>query len=254
MSNIFKTNSRFAALIDDKIIDTNLKKNKKKVNNEEKTSENNKIKDDDKLFKQKYNTTPHRHDNKNNNFINKYSKENHEIIQKEKQLNENKKKDEILLKSIAIENFPDLVKTVKKEEPNEKLNISFIEKLNTEVAKKTNEKEDNDFVNLQPGWCLIKKDKMTNKTIMKIKLIQNFENKNLCDVLCDLHEKRTAEYIEMWGYDAWEKNFRSPTWDYEYFNKLDQEYEQETEKLGETEEDNEYITDYDKHNNYWKHY
>jgi hypothetical protein len=76
------------------------------------------------------------------------------------------------------------------------------------------------------------------------------------NALVALHEKRTAEYIELYGYDTWEKMFRSPTWDYDYFDRLDREYEEEMERLQEEEdakEQEEHSTDYDKHNNYWKY-
>ena len=48
-----------------------------------------------------------------------------------------------------------------------------------------------------------------------------------------LHEKRTNEYKELWGEDEWERMFIFPNYDYEYFDKLDEEYEDEQEKLNE---------------------
>ena len=43
----------------------------------------------------------------------------------------------------------------------------------------------------------------------------------------------------MWGYDTWEKMYRFPNYDYEYFDKLDELYE-ERENAD---------TDYDSDNN-----
>ena len=42
--------------------------------------------------------------------------------------------------------------------------------------------------------------------------------------LADLYYKRTNEYIELWGYDEWEKMFISPNYDYNYFDNLDEIY------------------------------
>jgi hypothetical protein len=41
--------------------------------------------------------------------------------------------------------------------------------------------------------------------------------------LVDLHEKRTNDYINEWGYDEWEKMFRFPNYNYSYFDDLDEE-------------------------------
>ena len=49
--------------------------------------------------------------------------------------------------------------------------------------------------------------------------------------LVKLHERRKEDYINLWGYDNYEKIFLSPNYDYEYFDKLDEQYELEMEKL-----------------------
>jgi hypothetical protein len=57
--------------------------------------------------------------------------------------------------------------------------------------------------------------------------------------LCNLYEKRTNEYIEMYGYDTWEKKFRYHDYDYDWVDRLDEEYELRMEKLYGYEEDGE---------------
>jgi hypothetical protein len=52
------------------------------------------------------------------------------------------------------------------------------------------------------------------------------------DALVSLHEKRTETYIENLGYDAWETTFRCPNYDYDYFDRLDQEYAEYAEEIG----------------------
>ena len=280
---MFKTNSRFAALAEEVPLGKDLKKNKKnnepekKVKNEETSSEDNKFKNEINSFKSDENSfkrnfdRPQRYDDRSrNSYTNRYSKEEQERRQKEEQLRKEEDeriKTENFEKSMAPENFPDLVTTTKKEVAPQKNYISFVEKINTEVVKKKDESkyEDPDLVNLKPGWAISKFDPVTNRIITKYKEsnqptpIEKTENELAYDVLkalCDLHERRTAEYIEMWGYDTWEKMFRSPNWDYEYFDRLDQEYEEEMERLAEEEsgENEDFVTDYDRHNNYWKNY
>ena len=71
-----------------------------------------------------------------------------------------------------------------------------------------------------------------------------------------MHEKRTKIYIKIFGYDAWETTFRCPNYDYEYFDILDQEYEEAMEKIDEKlykENNSDFIADKDNYDNYWKH-
>jgi hypothetical protein len=55
--------------------------------------------------------------------------------------------------------------------------------------------------------------------------------------LVNLHERRTNNYINNWGYDEWEKIFRFPNYDYYYFDRLDELYQEELEKELEKEEE-----------------
>ena len=62
----------------------------------------------------------------------------------------------------------------------------------------------------------------------------------------------------MYGYENWEKTFKSPNWEEEeaYVERLDEEYERELDREMEEslEHKQEYISDNDKHNRYWEHY
>jgi hypothetical protein len=290
MSNIFKTNSRFAALAEDVPFTKKNKKNlapenpKIEENNSFKNdggnsfkndggnsfkNEGNSFKNEGNSFKNNYEKPQSNYEDRGgvNCYTNRYSKENQEKRAQEEKLREEEKKrikEENLTKSMAPENFPTLISTPLKEKNiPQKKNISFVEKLSTKNSKKVEEIEDFDFKHLKPGWCIIKKDPNTGKTIFKTKgtfieekSIEDNSHIEVLNALVALHEKRTAEYIELYGYDTWEKMFRSPTWDYEYFDRLDQEYEEEMERLQEEEdakEKEDFSTDYDKHNNYWKH-
>ena len=87
---------------------------------------------------------------------------------------------------------------------------------------------------------------------------------DVLDALCDLHERRTAMYIERYGYDAWERTFKFEGWEEEeaYNQKLDDEYERwlekeeemELAKYEEMEREEERLANNDRYNNYWKYY
>ena len=89
---------------------------------------------------------------------------------------------------------------------------------------------------------LIKHDISTGETTIKSKHIpleqpsSPIEKTNneiafeAINALVNLHHKRTDEYIDLYGYETWEKIFLFPNHDYEYFDKLDEIYYDELEK------------------------
>jgi hypothetical protein len=98
---------------------------------------------------------------------------------------------------------------------------------------------DPDLLNLKPGWLLLKHDRKTHTTIWKSNELYNLApiEKTADELACDaldelmaLHEKRTNNFIDTWGYEEWERTFRFPNYDYEYFDKLEELYEEEMEK------------------------
>jgi hypothetical protein len=46
---------------------------------------------------------------------------------------------------------------------------------------------------------------------------------NVLDKLVILHQKRSKEYIDNWGFDEYERMFKCTEYDYNYFNDLDNE-------------------------------
>ena len=208
MSNIFKPNSRFAALSED-ITESREKKRRDGENRR------NNI----------------RNDRYSNNNFNRNTIEEEEMINKlKKEKLEKEKRD----KNLAIENFPELCSKNKKivEESND---ISFLDKVKTKVVKeiKSDNDLDLDLDNLKPGWVLIKRDKETGKIITKCKSIRDsneveidYEKDigiNIVNALVNLNNERTEQYIKLWGYNEWEYMFRFPNYDYDYFDKLDEE-------------------------------
>ena len=205
MSNIFKTNSRFATLSDDI---SPAKKDTKKQNNGIKKEiieeKNNSFKSENNTFK---------NDGFRERSYNRYNNQRERLEAEEKA----KKMEEELKKSFTIDNYPELVSN-KKETVVTNQEQTYIEKL-----KKINEVKDEnkeDEPELKEGWISIKRDKSTNKLVIKKKTIpikkpEILEEEiaiNVINVLVELHERRTEEYIELNGYDAWEKNFKFPDW------------------------------------------
>lgn len=229
MSNLFKTNSRFASLIDD--IPQEKKDNKReRENNDFKNNKYNSFKNDRDNFNRR---NSHYIDNNERDYQRERQREEREIFKRE---NEEKEKERKIEESLSSINFPELVTYVKKDDYKNDKNISYIEKLKKVEEVVTDENNiDPDLAKLKPGWMLIKRDISTGKIIIKENIIKsvNFEKTekqiaiDIMNKLVNLHEKRTKEYIELYGYDTWEKMFKFPNWEEEenYFDDDEDEDE-----------------------------
>lgn len=205
MSTIFKLNNRFSALSED-------------------FSEKN-------VYYKKCNEIVHK-DEKKYYKNNKNYKKELLMEEKNKNLNFSKENFPLLLPKEDILESKELTKPMNFIEKIKKLSIPL---------EKNNIHEDEEYKNLKPGWVLIKQDPINKKIIHLYKknndlYKNNFEkyidndlknNENIVNKLIQLYEKRKDEYIQLWGYDDWEKEFRFPNYDYEYFDKLDELYEEE---------------------------
>lgn len=240
MSNIFKTNSRFAALADDIPAKKDKKENKKQINDVKKEVVEEKInsfKSDKNSFKndgfreRRYNRYPSEQERQR--ILEEHRAEEEARKELEKQEAERKKQ-----KALTPDNFPDLVLT-KKEIiviPQEQ---NYLEKLKKVEEVSEKHEVDKDLENLKPGWVVFKKDKSTGKTIVKgsvsvFKQPEILEETavKIVDALVELHQRRTQEFIELNGYDTWEKMFKFPgwrEWEAEFEDDSDEEYEDESE-------------------------
>jgi len=173
---------------------------------------------------------------------------------REKELNDTKEEQHALkvLKDLSIDNFPELVSVEKKINPINQQGSTFLEKVGIKKEKVQNIKEEE--YDIPYGWVLITRDKKSNRMVLKYnadyeadekKKKDQEENKEykkklysheVINALVDLHLKRTQEYIDNWGYDEYERMFLDVNHDSEYFDKLDEKYEEEMEKLREQEE------------------
>lgn len=139
------------------------------------------------------------------------------------------------LKNLAPKNFPALI-SEKNINTKSLIEISFSEKVKEKIEHVEETYEENvDFESINPGWVvlnaswkkLLKKTKFELKNHQPETEIDNETATNIFNNLVSLHKTRTDKYINMWGYDEWEKMTQFPNYDYNYFDKLDELYEKE---------------------------
>ena len=234
MSNIFKSNSRFSALMGE----TSSKKDVKKEKNKPKPSEVKIQKDKKEQDKEEQDKKEDKKEDKFNSFKSERVRDtNFRYNEKDKQKErkrieieeayrkqkEQEEKEKLLQESLNMNNFPELIVPNKKDNQNENKysNQSYVDKLKKEESNKTNN-FDNDLVNLKPGWVILKRDLKSGETLIKHHPDAEFNKKplksekrieiDILNALVKLHKKRTFEYINNYGYDDWEKNFKFPNW------------------------------------------
>lgn len=249
---MFKDNSRFSSLVEDstgnkKSVFGKKKDEKKNVSVDEKKEEPRPQTDSYNFFK---NDTPVR-DNYRRPYGRERDKEFMEMIQKREQLRveaEEKRKEEETKIALSMESFPELVKI------NTSKIISttdFMKKLKSNVKVVEPVKHE-----VKPGWTELTRDSVTKQTIMTSSIVAKplpiFEQDLVYEVfegLANLHEKRTAEYIDRWGEDEWERMFLFQNYDYYYFEKLDEIYEKNN-----PDSEDEYDSFLEEDDEYWKSY
>ena len=204
-----------------------------------------------------------------NSLTNRESKETIErraLEEKLRKEDEEKIEQERVAKALCIDNFPTLGKK-DSTNINDKNSDSFLAKLKDSIdndKRLTELKLEQLKEKPQPGWAVISRDPSTGRTkieygesVLPIKP-EKTEKQMAYDVLnalCDLHERRTKEYIDLYGYDTWEKTFKSPNWreEEEYLERMDEEFEalMASDDEYEYDEEQDYTTENDK---YWERY
>ena len=121
-------------------------------------------------------------------------------------------------------NFPSLVDDNKVNKSNQ-IEVSYGSILkNEEKSKKRKEKK------LKKGWVQLG---VKYEPEPKQEVQSKEENLNeylyFIDCMVNLYEKQKLEKIEILGEEIYERNFKFPNYDYEYFDKLDEKYEAELE-------------------------
>ena len=176
-------------------------------------------------------------------------------------------------KTLSIDNFPELKVSNK---TSEKPVISFAEKLKkkqnvteadiekpvvsfSEKLKQIDPIVETNIKQIPYGWVAIKRDKITKKTSIEynkdyerdIKAVEQREKIQwpikVLGALVELYERERDEYINKWGYDAYEEKYLDPDYDDEYFDRLDEAYNNESEDEEYEEYEEEYMDQ-----QYWK--
>jgi len=163
-----------------------------------------------------------------------------EIDMREK---EKERKQKELEQSLQDSNsFPDLIPVTNKEGTKE-LKLNYIDKV--KWVKEEEKKEE--LWHNSDGFELLGGDNV-KKIIQKQR--KPVDPNVILKALGDKYENWKAEYIEDYGYDDYEHNFRFPNYDYEYFDKLDEIYAndllEEEEKEREKEQAENYVTNYNE--------
>ncbi len=249
MNNLFKSNSRFAALSDETDNNNNKQKNNKK---------------DDKNKKDDEKTNRFGEKETNNRFKNSFeSIENKEERPRDNRRNQFQKPvvSQVIIKAeekpvINVDDFAtSLTKSNKAIKEDKKPALSFAEK----AAQNCNIGEIIKFAAPEKP-----KPKPLTDEEMQNKIKEQQMAYEVLNGLCDIYERRTAMYIERYGYDAWERTFKFEGWEEEeaYNQKLDDDYEAWLEKEEEREQEEEekkereeeYLANNDRYTNYWKYY
>ena len=284
MTNMFKSNSRFAALAEPAFneVEKNelVSKAEKKVTSTDNKPRNNHFLSNE--IRPVYNDRPTNESKPVYNDSNLFSQKVIDKAQQQRKDDNHQRLMNETAKILSIDNFPELqlsnnkVETLKKpvsfaeklkqkeneivetnDKSLEKPVISFSEKLkqvDVVVETKVNE--------IPYGWVVIKRDPITKKQITEynkeyendLKRAENLEKKQwptkVLGALVDLYERERDTYINKWGYDAYEEKYLDPDYDYEYFDRLDEAYAaSESEEEYESEDEEEYNSQI-KH---WKH-
>jgi len=169
-----------------------------------------------------------------------YSNKSRNIFQN----NDNAKKEF----AFSEEMFPSLSNNIVnvKEGSNE---TNFLDKLLT-INNDTN--QDKKW-NLSSGWVEITMGDQNLKFSYNYgKNMKKDKETSLFDVCRELslkYEKWEKEYIEKWGENEYEKMYKFPNYDYDYFNRLDEKWNEESED--EDENDEEYTDYYDDYSDYY---
>ena len=147
-----------------------------------------------------------------------------------------------LIRSLTdVNSFPELTnKPIEKETKN---GINFLEKVLWIQPEEQKPDEWHD------GLCILEPNKsLKNKRCKK----RIYTPNEVLQKLVELHETWKANYIRDYGEDYYEKYYRFQDWDYDYFDKLDEQDFVEMEYIEQEEQEkiDEMNAEYNCHNYY----
>ena len=141
--------------------------------------------------------------------------------------------------------FPELVPS--KQLIDQASNMNYMNKLTWVKEEEEKEKGDDDW--LPEGF---EKLGQPNNEKVSRQGLKPAPPAVIMKALADLYENWKQDYINKWGQEEYERQYLFPNYDYEYFDKLDEEYEYEMLKLEEKEREKqqELDTEYEYMDNY----
>jgi hypothetical protein len=236
MNLLFSNNNRFSALLNDSDETIN---NIRKKNVPDNVPQNNHFKSSTPIFEKR---------NSNNVFFsNKKLRE--ENIKKEKEYYaeiEQIKRQKEIEEATNPFNFPELSNVEPSPSPSPKLtkvvqlysNICYADKIRITHIDVTPDTNSQEIIKL--GWGSVTKVPKTNKFIYnygKSHYPEKQENPiDALNAMVDVYERNIKHYDALWGEGTYNEHYKFKNYDYEYFDKLDEQYEDELKK----EEDNDY--------------
>ena len=230
--NIFKSNSRFSALVEDKQVF----KEKETIKVENKGERLNAFKSDKPFDRRASQFRPYDERERE-----RRRSEREADIKAQKEFEE-REKERLKQESLSIDNFP-VLSYLNKQETNKEKQTNYLDKLKKEEEIKIDNKEP-DLVDLKPGWLLLKKEPQTGNTVMKYgpgttlyeqhTKTDHEKGLDILNALVKLHERRTNEYIDLYGYEIWEKMFMFPDW---MEREIYLEYMEELANMSDEDED-----------------
>lgn len=204
-------NSRFAALMEETPI----------------------IKKDESLLKEK-----HKDSKTNKNHFRDYkaselyhnNKSHYSTFKRSANINEIKKEIQISLDDLEM--FPSLSNYASMNIENIDSEVSFIDKV-----KMVNHDNHNEIKKdiLENGWISLTRDKDNKIIYSNNKNEDEDEDEDdwnlITQKINDNYLLWKKRYIQQWGEDEFEKMYKFPNYDYEYFDKLDIEFEKEIAEM-----------------------
>jgi hypothetical protein len=200
--------------------------------------------------------------NNNNNNNNNDFKPNRFVSKQVNEERSKKQKEEEFLKSLhSSESFPELSTNKNKNNDNNESQqrINYMNAMNNDKVKENkhenkNDKNDKTDDLPPPGCVCIQYDKKTKQQVWiygknTTSISSEEKEENPYDVFqrfVNVYQTRKYEYIRNWGFDDYDKMFLYQNYDYEYFDKLDEDIERDMESYYQSNTySNNYDNDYD---------
>ena len=254
MSSLFNSKSnRFDILNSDDNTNKDRNKNKEKSRDKSSVKKQEQEKEEPRNFNSfKNDSQPFYEDRRTNRRFNERRNNNSKEMEERNKELEKIKREKEREEALKETNFPDLIQNKTNQESNQPQPqpiINFLEKVKNNLTK--DERLESKNI-IKPGWVCMEKATNSNQIIYTYGKQTYFPREpvpiDVLNALVKLHEKQVIQYDSLWGEGAYDEQYKSPYYDYEYFDRLDEQYEDEMERqeqedrIKEREYDNDYYT------------